>query len=73
MIVTSGYVNTQGGFDCQCKLCAHLSLLERETRGLQMHEQRRRAGQIRAAQPSAALARRKGFESNSFRQRNEKF
>jgi hypothetical protein len=40
-----------------------MSPAERESRGLQIHDARRRAGQIRAAQPSAALARRKGFES----------
>jgi hypothetical protein len=40
-----------------------MSPLERESRVLALHEQRRAAGRIRVAQPGAALARRKGFES----------
>jgi hypothetical protein len=63
MIVSSGYTNTSGGYDCECKLCAHLSPMERETKGWALHEQRRAAGRARAAQPSAALARSKGFQS----------
>lgn len=63
MIASSGYINTSGGLDCQCKSCARMSPTERIARGLQIHDARRRAGQIRAAQPSAALARAKGFAS----------
>ena len=63
MIVSSGYINTQGGYDCQCKLCVDMSPMERETKGWALHEQRRAAGRARAAQPSAALARAKGFAS----------
>ena len=63
MIVSGGYENRSGGLDCQCRYCVHMEPSQRMTRGLQIHEQRRRAGQIRAAQPSAALARSKGFQT----------
>lgn len=63
MIVTSGYINTSGGPDCECKYCVHMTPVQRMSRGLEIHDAKRRAGQARAAQPSAALARAKGFAS----------
>lgn len=63
MLVTVGYINTSGEPDCTCRYCEKMSVKDRMTRGMQIHDVRRRAGQIRAAQTSAALSRAKGFQS----------